>query len=720
MNNFPINFLPSVRSSFSLLNAASVIPSILQKRVAAVALLVIAGLAIVFSAFLYYTRNRKNVSLKEVDKILPDINPVDISKRKSEQLQALKSDSQSDKLDGQGNPHPFPQQQAKEEQEKVPLSEGHKQTSKHIEPKQTQPGFEILEDDRQEGIDWSESEASKNEKVEAVNGPEQAGASELPDLSDENCFDKDNFEKVVNIFNDPAKEHLRGACRDFFWRAFKTTGFCDTYSRNKYLKINPELTQAKELRELIKQWSQEKKEDEESFYANLLDLLRTIEISQTKELLGHLSLEADIEIEKLITALKDCFFPSETIIPYLYGAQILEILSAIKNDESQEAAEALEDKIAKLINDSLNGSYREPDKDEYRLVAAFLAENCAPDHLPILIRSFLKVKGLKNEFSVYIPECRLTESLLLTLLNQDPKNLEKIRPAFREYWTSWKSFDQGFPPCSLVILPAIQSEDVLNAVIPPLDVDKRVEILRLLRETTVYNDYKSPKKFKLSLPQEVIERNIPPLEFNDYLSYLVEVFEEHKTPTFDRRAQHQFELVFNGLSVEQIEGFTKFILKDIQDVEDLSDDSSVDEDLSDDSFVDEDLSEIADEWPLIQFLISYGVTEATKCDKILEIALLRLQNAAVLDMLFKSVKTPVCKRLTIDQAKKLIGHWASQDPEGYKKFYYSGWERDFFEKIVPFLKALHKEKSQPIIDNFFADFQIELPKEIVDKIFPPS
>lgn len=655
-----VNLFSSIRSPFSQLNAGSIIPIILQKRVTAVALVVIAGLAIIFSIYLYFARNRKNASFIDSRESRIDIKPKDNSTSRLEQPEYRKAHSPPG---DQSHLPPLTQQQnvnqlsiARKELEKI-LPSG-------------------LSNDREE-------------------------------------FCQVNFETVVKIFNDPAQAHLREACRDFFWKSFKTEDWCDTYWRDLHVGENPGLIQVDELKTLIKEWSVEETKDETVFYHHLLCLLEAIEISQAKELLVYFPLETAIDIEKLITALKYFLSPPEGIVPYLYGAQILEILRSDKKNESHEPPKTLADKIAKLMSDSLKSSDRDFDKDDYCNLAAFLTENCASADLPILIRSFLNVKDKTDNNPGY----HLTESLLLTLLNQNPKNLEKIRIAFNEYWTCWKSFDRGSPPCSLVILPAIKSEGVLKAIMPTHHVIKIVEIIRLLREPTIHQS----KTYKLSLPQKVINGNVPPLEFEDYLNYLQEAFEECKDEKFDWQAAHQFEVMFKGFSVEQIEGFTQFLLGDLYD--DLSDDedASVNPDLRSSGASRE--PRVDEPWPLLQFLIINAFASNTqenraKIDKILEIALPGLADAAVLEELFQLLGNPVGKRISIAQAKELIQYWQRQKPQNLTQVDNARWEENFFTTIMQLLKALDREKAKTIIDNFSADFTINLPEEVVEEIIP--
>lgn len=146
------------------------------------------------------------------------------------------------------------------------------------------------------------------------------------------------------------------------------------------------------------------------------------------------------------------------------------------------------------------------DHTRHARFARLLAESCSTEQIQPIIAGFKAFLSINNRS---VPGCTLGESFLsfLTTLLQNG-DLKKIKTAFEAYWNCWEQFDQESTGCSAVILPYIQSEEVLKTVyeaiycyFPP---KKKLAIHNLLRGNVLYNG----QNYRVNLAQDIIDRII--------------------------------------------------------------------------------------------------------------------------------------------------------------------------------------------------------------------
>lgn len=139
------------------------------------------------------------------------------------------------------------------------------------------------------------------------------------------------------------------------------------------------------------------------------------------------------------------------------------------------------------------------ERDDYYSLGCYLAEKCPTEYLNYLITV---VPALVRAYVFF------EEGFFLTLLRDSAASTDRIQKAFEPFW--YRNFLHNDKDLSVakLLLPEIKTEVHLDAIyraIPKLATD-RDKIIALLKNEHVHNDKGGVRRYKVALPQDVIDR----------------------------------------------------------------------------------------------------------------------------------------------------------------------------------------------------------------------
>lgn len=205
-----------------------------------------------------------------------------------------------------------------------------------------------------------------------------------------------------------------------------------------------------------------------------------IDVEPSLELV-QLCHEKKVNIAELINISKDKAFQVKLCAYY--------VIILLNNPSASNV-----DNVSTIIKDRLAFTHKDAE-----IFAKIVAENCSADHASILMDIFKDQKGIGRAQT-------FAQTFLLTLLKSKSPDNEKIKNAFSVYWKAWKIFDQSEPRCSWLILPEIKSEEILKIICEEVPFTQMVEIKEHLKKPHFFNDFGTPREYRISLPQAVVDK----------------------------------------------------------------------------------------------------------------------------------------------------------------------------------------------------------------------
>lgn len=194
----------------------------------------------------------------------------------------------------------------------------------------------------------------------------------------------------------------------------------------------------------------------------------------------------------------------KAFIPFAKGKTSYSYLCALYALRALDSNKNQHEKIAKVLTalallDHLQADNQvdldQVTEDHQRVFATLLAKKCTPEQISFILDGFRAYNRDKQH---------LGESFLITIL--ESKDLEKIKAAFKKYWTCWNEFDSFEPGCIHEILPYIGSKDVLQTIYDVIDKDDEIDIKNYLKNIFRYDVDGKQKVYMVNLPQSVIDR----------------------------------------------------------------------------------------------------------------------------------------------------------------------------------------------------------------------
>ncbi len=208
------------------------------------------------------------------------------------------------------------------------------------------------------------------------------------------------------------------------------------------------------------------------------------------------------ELEQMLKKYPD--LKIKELIPLAKGTKAYSYVCALYALRALDSNKNMHEKIARVltslafldnvqVDDSNNiDPLTETHQREF---ATLLAKKCTPEQASLILDGFLAYKRDKQH---------LGESFLIPIL--ESKDLEKIKAAFKKYWTCWDEFDTFEPGCIHEILPYIGSKEVLQTIYDVINKDDETDIKYYLKNMFHYTINGKRETYMVNLPQSVIDR----------------------------------------------------------------------------------------------------------------------------------------------------------------------------------------------------------------------